>query len=248
MSLVLYSGGCDSTIVLHDLLKERIQNYSASNITALAINHAQVPANTQNKAARLSFIEEMKSRELDKCFHYQEVNIDGSANVGGIGEYGLSQPIVWSTLAMLYIQNNETIYFGYHAGDDFWLHKNAFEDAIMNICKVCNKTIKIEYPLRQDNKSDIIKKLKSRGLYDMCWYCEYPVSSQSSSKGYEPCGNCVPCRTHRTALWQIETFGNTLPTTNGGYCYFDTNVKSKAINDVIVTPSVDYTTKEVKGI
>ena len=189
MSLVLYSGGCDSTLVLHDLLKENTRTNS-NNVTALAINHQQVPAITQNKSARHSFIEEMKKRELDQGFHYQEVNIDGSACVYDSGDLGLTQPIIWSMIAMLYIQNNDTIYFGYHSGDDFWLHKNEFEDAIKSICKINNKTIKIEYPLRHDYKCDIIKKLKSRGLYDFCWYCEYPQPAKSGAvMKYDPCGN-----------------------------------------------------------
>jgi len=237
MSLVLFSGGCDSTLVLHDLLKERNRGCTGS-VTALAINHNQVPAISQNKAARLSFIQEMKKRELDSGFHYQEVSIDGNACVGSIGDGGLSQPIIWSMIAMLYVDNNETIYFGYHSGDDFWLHKNAFEDAIMNICKICNKTIKIEYPLRHSYKCDIIRSLKSRGLYDLCWYCEYPT------KENKPCGECVPCRTHRTALWQIETFGSRPPRTEDYYPSYndDVEISDKVINDL----SVSVATQAIK--
>ena len=206
MALVLFSGGCDSTLVLHDLLKANDKNY-ISQITALSINHCQVSANEQNKAARESFKEEMGKRELNLHVNFCEIAITNtcSANVNSIGSYGLSQPIIWSTIAMLYASNEDTIYFGYHSGDDFWLYKNEFEAAIQNICKISAKTIKIEYPLRHLYKHDIIRILKERGLYEKTWYCEYPTVEN------KPCGECVPCRTHRTALWYLETFGNRLP-------------------------------------
>jgi 7-cyano-7-deazaguanine synthase in queuosine biosynthesis len=206
MALVLFSGGCDSTLLLHDLLKENSHNRGIhSDIIALSINHDQIGANELNKIARTVFKFEMQRRELitDNCI-FGEVDINGQSGavVTSIGAYGLSQPIIWSMIAMLYIRDNDTIYFGYHYGDDFWLHKDTFEEAIQNVCKICNKHIKIEYPLKHLYKYEIIDSLKKRGLYDLCWYCERPTFEN------KPCGDCVPCRTHRTALWQLETFGN----------------------------------------
>ncbi len=202
MAVVLFSGGCDSTLVLYNILKEK------ELVTAISVNHCQVPAINQNKHSRELFKKEMEKRELTNC-SYCEVDINNSCGcVQDIN--GLSQPIIWAIVAMLYIRNGETIYFGYHAGDDFWSHKTEFENVINNACAICGKEVKIEYPLQYMTKAQIIQKLKQRGLYDFCWYCEYPTSES------KPCGNCQPCRTHRTALWQIETFGDT-EITSGGF-------------------------------
>jgi 7-cyano-7-deazaguanine synthase in queuosine biosynthesis len=206
MAVVLFSGGCDSTFVLYNLLKEH--EHDSEYITALSVNHCQVPAINQNKNARELFKKEMNKREL--CYKVSFCEIDIKNSCGEVQDItGLSQPIIWAVIAMLYVRNGETIYFGYHSGDDFWQHRNEFEDAIKNACKICGKDITIKYPLQFLSKADIVQSLKLRGLYDLCWYCEYPTVES------KPCGNCVPCRTHRTALWQNETFGNTVATTGG---------------------------------
>ena len=199
MAMVLYSGGCDSTLVLYNLLKDNKRTSGCAKIHALSVVHCQVGANEQNKTARKLFEAEMLKRELyDVVFSDIKIETDFncSANLGG--EWGLTQPIIWAINAVLYAKNEDTIYFGYHSGDDFWIHRVAFEEAIQNMCKVCNKNIKLEYPLKFMSKAEIIKELKVRGLYDLCWYCEYPTI------GNTPCGNCLPCKLHRTALWQID--------------------------------------------
>lgn len=208
MSIVLFSGGCDSTLVLYNLL---MNDYKTGNnfttITALSINHCQIIANEQNKKARENFRGEIRKRGLDHLVSFCDVDINSTCgSIHSIGEYGLSQPIIWSAIAMLYMHFDDTIYLGYHRGDDFWEYRTEFENIILNVCKICDKKINIEYPLRGMEKSEIIQTLKDRGLYDICWYCEYPTSDNN------PCGKCVPCRTHRTALWQNEAFGAILPT------------------------------------
>ncbi len=54
MSLLLYSGGCDSSLVLYQLLKNK------EPLTILSINHCNVGANDENKTHRELFISEMK--------------------------------------------------------------------------------------------------------------------------------------------------------------------------------------------
>lgn len=194
MALVLFSGGCDSTLVLYNLIKELPNQY----IKVLSINHNQVHAIAENKLARQKIKEEFKKRELNKYLDFLEVDINNDSSTNVIAG-GVVQPIIWSTIAVLYAQNQDTIYFGYHLGDDFWMYKSEFENAIYNMAKVCNKEIKIQYNLSYHRKADIIKELKDRGLYDLCWYCENP-------KNGEPCNECLPCVTHKTGLWQNETF------------------------------------------
>lgn len=194
MALVLFSGGCDSTLVLYNLIKELPNQY----IKVLSINHNQVNAISENKLARQKIKEEFKKRELDKYLEFLEVDINNNSSTNVIAG-GVVQPIIWCTIAVLYAQTQDTIYFGYHLGDDFWMYKTEFENAIYNMSKVCNKEIKIQYNLGHLRKADIIKELKDRGLYDLCWYCEHPKEGM-------PCNECLPCITHKTGLWQNETF------------------------------------------
>lgn len=230
MAIVLFSGGCDSTLVLHNLLKESVKEYRS--ITALSISHCQVPANDQNKISRDLFQIEMRKRELLGSVNFADItinNINGCVTEGSGG--GLTQPIIWATMAMLYARSEDVLYFGYHKGDDFWSYRHEFETAIQNVCKICSKTVKIEYPLQDLYKYQIIRQLKERGLYDNCWYCEYPTIDN------KPCGDCAPCRTHRTALWQLENFG-----TSGAKCGGDLQptsliTKIRDVRDVAASDS-----------
>ena len=205
MITVMFSGGCDSTLVLYKTLMS-IQKKEISNtvVNALTIINNQVPAQKEQLEARIKIIEEFKKREL----FFNHINVHINADGHGIqpGEpYGMVQPSIWLTQAPLYISNNEILRMGYHEGDSFWTHRHYAEEGFKNICKVMEKNCIIEYPLKLKRKPEIIMELKKRGLYELCWYCEHPTIDS------KPCGECFPCQTHRTALWQNETFKSDAP-------------------------------------
>jgi len=197
MPVVLFSGGCDSTLVLYDLAMKVLKSNFSEHITAVSINHDQVPANFQQKTAREKIKAEFEKRELT-FIRYIEVDIKQYG--GDVEPSGIAHPVIWLPTATLYLHKEDSLYLGYHSGDDYWIYRSHAELAVTNFCSVLDKTIKLVYPLEGYYKLQIIKNLRARGLYDLCWYCEYPT------KENKPCGTCVPCKAHRTALWQLETF------------------------------------------
>ena len=227
MSVVLFSGGCDSTLVLYEQAMRRMKKdapeYPA--IIALSISHDQIPSQVQQKEAREKIKVEFKKRELDRYVNFLEIDIKQTG--GGIGNIGgLMQPIIWVPTASLYCSSNDSVYFGYHKGDDYWMYKTESETAFYNFCKVQDKLeVKIEYPLKDMTKSNVINNLKERGLYDFCWYCEKPIKV-SDKPEYTSCGECYPCHTHKTALWQLDNLkGSPL---DGQSLSIDTNVCKKS--------------------
>jgi 7-cyano-7-deazaguanine synthase in queuosine biosynthesis len=210
MAIVLWSGGLDSTLVLHNLAmqisrKER----EHQSITALSISHDQVPAREILKTAREKIKKVFEERELNSYINYIEVSISHSNNSGVEVYGGVTQPAVWLTTASLYCKEKDTIFMGYHAGDDYWRYRHEAETAVINFLKTMDKNnVTLDYPLSLYYKSDIIKMLKNKGLYDVCWYCENPITGDIP----KPCGSCPPCKCHRTALLQIENKLDSNPT------------------------------------
>ena len=198
--VVLFSGGCDSTLVLYRRAIEALKTNSYNRVKALSIIHDQVPAQEKQKQAREAVRKEFEARQLP--IDWLEVNITQSKGTGVCSD-GLTQPVIWFVFSVMYTTKDDCLYPGYHKGDDYWMRRYEIEAAFHNMCVTMEKpNVSIKYELCDFYKRDVIQELKNRNLYDLCWYCEYPTSSGT------PCGNCIPCFTHRTALWQIENIPN----------------------------------------
>ena len=182
MITVTFSGGCDSTLVLYTTLMRKLRGEINDEIQILTINCNQIPAQKEQRRARTRILEEFKKRELTN-YSINEISIITSDSSSGIRfDYGLIQPIVWLTLAPLYVANNGKLQMGYHRGDDFWGKRYNAEESFNKSCFVMCKKCEIEYPLEYNTKAEIISLLKQRDLYDLCWYCEHPVATEDGTK------------------------------------------------------------------
>lgn len=193
MALVVWSGGCDSTLVLHDVAKEQ------GGARALSVRHFQVLAAEESAAARGKLLARFKKMGLNIEHSTVKVDQEDSWVQGYHCDGGLAQPILWLSMAVSYLTEDEDLYFGYHKGDDFWTFSFPFADAFRALQKVRGGKGKLRYPLEHLHKADILKRLQALGLYRDCWYCETP-----RRKPGKRCGKCRPCITHRTALWQLS--------------------------------------------
>lgn len=203
MAVVLFSGGCDSTLVLYNLAMQmaRGQNGDRQRIIALSINHDQIAAGPKLHYVREQIEHEFRKRELTSDINFIELSIKHNLTNGVTGHGGVTHPIIWLSIAAMYCRDKDSIYLGYHTGDDYWMYKHEAETAFLNMAKVMDKNqVTIEYPLRGYHKPEIITELKAKGLYDLCWYCE----SEANVLTTKPCGTCYPCKCHQTALLQIE--------------------------------------------
>lgn len=191
MALVIWSGGCDSTLVLHDVAKK------LGSVRALSIQHPQVLACEESIAARERLLIRLRKRGLN-IEHTTLVLDHGATDIQVETHDGCNpQAVLWLTLGVAYLRQDEDIYFGYHRGDDFWTDQRAVAKAFQALQWIRNGKGKISYPLEGHTKADIIKRLQALGLYRDCWYCEDPRKGKR-------CGKCRPCITHRTAVWQLS--------------------------------------------
>lgn len=198
--VTLFSGGCDSTLVLYQLAMDLQRANSYEKITALSINHQQVPSVTQQKNARVMIKAEFERRELAKYVNFIELDINTSQLAMDLTQIrGLMQPGIWLAHVVAYCASTDSVYCGYHKGDDFWTRRHEAEVAFKNFAALQEKDLTLKYPLIEKRKSDIIRELKDRGLYDLCWYCE--VNDDTATV---PCGNCYPCDCHQLAIFELE--------------------------------------------
>ena len=228
MAVVLFSGGCDSTLVLYQIAMNQLKQNVCGYVTAVSIEHDQVPAAKEQKRAR----ELIKTEFLERQLPIEFIEVKIKHESGSIrNNYGLPQPPIWLSMSSLYVDKNDTVYLGYHDGDDYWHYKEHAEQAFKSFSKVQDKhDIKIEYPLEFQSKAEIITELKARGLYNLCWYCENPTIESTV------CGTCNSCKTHLTALWQIEKF-NKIPNPDNSAKILIDAINSPNIGPDITDPS-----------
>lgn len=188
--LLLWSGGVDSTWLLYRYLTENKQ------VRTLSINHPQIAGRVQCKRARKRIKQALSHYSFPANELEVEV-IEGAAQVQQGS--GLPQLVMWLHLALLYAVDKEQLVFGFLRGGNVWAHVDKLTAICDHVTAILGKSVSLEFPLRYDTKADVIKQFKKEALdlFNLTWYCE-------KDKARKPCGKCTPCRTHRTALWQIE--------------------------------------------
>ena len=200
--IVVYSGGCDSTILLYDLAK--LYGTKKDPIIALSYNH-YAPCDIKikvEKATRKRF--KKYCRENKIYINFIEIDSKMSNNRGCFpkgfkSDYqGICQPYLWLGGLGTLLMGNYNIYFGYIKSDDFWKFKTEFIEAFKALQKIIVTESKLFFPLMEDSKESIILELKKQGIYEYTWHCETPT------KSHEACGSCTPCRHHGEALRNIE--------------------------------------------
>lgn len=204
----MWSGGCDSTLVLHQLLTTLKETGDKRTVTTFSFCHAQLgePKMDAELTARMSYTAFAKKSELplglNKVIAIDRHNI--SATTGSC-----PQPALWVSHVIPYIEDNSILFLGYHRGDDFWSYGvfNPWAQAFIGLSRLFNKKIECRTPLHWASKVEIIRQLKTANIYDHTWYCE---GCQSNGK---PCGNCTPCQTHLMADLYLKHTENKAMTT-----------------------------------
>jgi hypothetical protein len=210
MALVLWSGGCDSTLILHDLLTAchngavlkqdwRGHFVTLNNgdwVNAISIDHPQVGGNLGNRHARRRLYPLL--RKKFGSFRCGEITIKQKMiEVHHTGD-GLTQPGLWLLHACSYLRNDEDLYIGYIKGDDLWHYKEHLIEAFNAIQKFTSRTGVLRFPLEWTSKAEVISRLKHARLLSRTWHCERTEFPSNA------CGKCASCITHRTAMWRLK--------------------------------------------
>lgn len=197
--IVLWSGGCDSTLALYDVARKRLKGEElddSGRLLAISINHDQVGHTSVEAEYRELIKTEFKKRELPVQFE----TVTHTSTVGAVQGSGLVLPYVWLLSILPYADSyrKETIITGYHDGDQFWKFSHEIKKITKHTARMLHRKIQIEHPLEFYKKSQIIRNLKDRGLYEMCWYCQDPTNEKIA------CGKCSSCITHKIAQKFLE--------------------------------------------
>lgn len=204
MSLISWSGGCDSTLLLYELA---VKSSEEKPVRAVSLMHPQVAADVEHRKARQAILKRLRKRGhhiLHQELHLR-IHTSNGKRTGGGGKHawfhcnsngGIIQPVFWMPLAATYLGKDEDLYMGYIREDDLWQYEGNFGRAFGDLQFLMGKTGAIKYPFKLEYKWQILKRLRNVKLLDLCWYCETPKKGKA-------CGECASCFKHKSALWQL---------------------------------------------
>jgi 7-cyano-7-deazaguanine synthase in queuosine biosynthesis len=199
--LVVWSGGADSTLVLHDLAKAESIEPFPEPVRSISFEVSQCPGAPEQARARARILEWFKAREYPVS--NMVVKIDSG---DALERYGNPQATLWM-LALQALRPDENLYSGYHRGDDFWHGSQHLVYSFHEMQKLGTRTGVWLFPLETLYKYQVIERLKKTGepgrpetsLYPLVWFCGRPTKDDGKPHD-DPCGRCQPCITHALAL------------------------------------------------
>jgi len=205
---IIWSGGCDSTLLLHRLFK-LLKNKNINKIVnSYSFNHPQLSGKKQDmeRFYRNMYISYAKNNGICNSFNPIEINLKGNIEVGN---KWCAQPAMWMSV-ISELRDDSILISGYHRGDDFFMAPVWLDWANLFLGLTGlygKKNIKFVTPLIFETKDDIIKELISEDIYDFTWHCENP------SFDFFPCNSCIPCATHQSAALYLAKKNNIIEKT-----------------------------------
>jgi 7-cyano-7-deazaguanine synthase in queuosine biosynthesis len=194
---IMWSGGCDSTLILYWLL-EWLKNLNDDRIiNAYSFHHNQLNDNKMDweRQKRNRFIMWAEDKGFNNKIVHREISL--GKDIITVGPASCCQPAIWVSQIIPIVPHDGLLFAGYHHGDDFFSYEifGNWLKAFVSMNNLFGKNIRFVAPLAQHSKNEIIKLIKNiDGLYNNTWWCE-GVSTDG-----KPCGRCLPCEAHESAL------------------------------------------------
>lgn len=185
--LVLWSGGCDSTLTLLWALQAK-----NAQVRTISLIHPQLGANVEQTAAR-----EKLKKKLEKKYGKFE-SLEFSLGDGHINQYGMVQPVMWITNAAMTLSKHEDLLVGYIQGDDVWHYRSEILTMFRTCQKLTGKKGEILFPLEWLDKGEVIRYLHEERLLKDTFWCEHPKRIGRS------CGKCSSCKIHNMYKNQVD--------------------------------------------
>jgi len=170
--LVMWSGGCDSTLALHDALVESRAGYwngssawgtvRAATVIVDGIDERQRQCEAEARERAIAWFNEKKLG-----FRHDVVEIGKAPFEHVTG--GTIQGQIWVGLASLMARQHEDVVVSYLYGES---EADSTVAPFEGMQKLGNKDGRLLVPLRMVRKARVIKRLKDLGLYGATWYCE----------------------------------------------------------------------------
>lgn len=202
--ILLWSGGCDSTLLLYELLNE----YGSENVIAITYNYSWLTTEKSNNERIHRDIFKSKMKLLGDKFgnfehHDFNINVEDNPLLIHRSLNGLPQALGWLFMIPMYAYEDSYIYASYIKGDDFSTGFNHHYSDIFNSVNALlggSGELTLRLPYIYKNKYEIIEALIQTDLYDATWYCEMPNADGTM------CKTCSPCKTHISALVYLSMF------------------------------------------
>lgn len=191
---VLYSGGCDSTLVLNEALTV------GPKINTISFVSEQLGARETEAKAREKYLRYCREKNLPIGDNIV-INLDNEGSNGfQIGSYACPQAAIWLYNMIAFLPNNSIVLTGYIRGDDFFRYDvlSYWTQAYEGFKGLFDKNIDIYFPLHTTNKDEVIAQLKRLDIEKYTSYCETPDYDGS------PCGICESCKKHIAYGYLIE--------------------------------------------
>lgn len=199
---VMWSGGCDSTLLLYEVL----ETYGIENVVAVSYNYPWLLKNKREseRIHREAFKRKMATRNSSWAttdINHLEFDISMNTISGKMQDIygaGLPQAVAWLLSVPICARENSYIYTGAIKSDDLTLQLSSYHEMFTGIANTLNRKIFLREPFLYMTKANVIEKLIRYGIFDSTWHCEMPKDINT------PCYECVPCRTHVAALTELS--------------------------------------------
>lgn len=196
LHFLLWSGGCDSTLLLYELLEA----YGCERVVAVSYKYPWLGDKKYEteKMHREAFKSKVKLRgekfanirHTEIEFNQKTMSGDHLLHHGG----GYIQAVAWLLSIPIYTLHGAMVYTGIINGDGLPLMIQEYSALFKNLSNLMNRDIHLRIPYLSLTKSQVIEKLFHYDIYEESWYCENPPSIGKS------CHKCTPCITHLSAL------------------------------------------------
>lgn len=193
--VVLWSGGYDSTALLHALAIK----YPDKRITALSFYVDRISNKKRDARAR---------QRIKQIFKEQQINnvsfVECALKIRHVDNgYGLGQPPIWLMgIGMALYGSDKAICLGYIKEDDLWHYIQYFKEAFNGMKYILDSSnSELFFPLEWTNKMKVLSYLKAAKLLEACSTCEY-----ENDNATEPCHNCISCKKYEHALQELEIY------------------------------------------
>lgn len=201
-TLVLFSGGLDSTTCLFKLLSQ-----TKDEVSTLYVDLSNNSNKSWCERLAISRLYERAEKHVRKLSGHTEVKASIEGGPGG-ERGGLSQPPIWMIHAAFVLSQTDTklkkrLCVGYTRGDCAAAALPDIQAMWASIWSMINSdpVPEIYTPLiksTKHNSRNSLRKLerdhKGLKILNTLWVCEMPNNVVTSKfVGYKPCGKCEPC-------------------------------------------------------
>ena len=191
---ILYSAGYDSTYLVDKIAKETPRN---EKIILLMIGFKIANNDIYNSQMEktnkfLEYLNKTNDVTLKTIFIDTELTPYS---------YGWTQQLWWAIYSLDYVCNKDTIYFGYHMGDQYWTIEREIRDIINAVKSIHRIEFNVEYPLKYISKDIIYEYVVNNNLLEHVITCSNPKKIKNK---YKECGKCEKCQEIQTAKYALK--------------------------------------------